>query len=90
MTDQISLEDELLVSLAVFLPYVGPQPADHQNGIALADALRHMLGQVRKQATSIQVVLPSLHPAFVLMRGVQANLNADTVPLPRVSTSVPA
>jgi hypothetical protein len=46
--------------------------------------------KVRKQATSIQVVLPSLHPAFVLMRGVQANLNADTVPLPRVSTSVPA
>ena len=40
--------------------------------------------------TSIQVVLPSAHPLLVLTRGVQASLNADTVPLPRISTSDPA
>src|SRR4029450_2638352 len=44
----------------------------------------------RKQLTSIQVVLPSPQPLLVLTRGVHASLNADTVPLPRISTSAPA
>ena len=54
--------------------------SDHQNRIALCAHVSapHAGAKVRKQATSIRVVLPSLHPAFVLMRGVQANLNADT------------
>ena len=44
----------------------------------------------RKQVTSIQVVLPSLYsPPLPRTRGVQASRNAVTVPLPRMSTSVP-
>src|SRR5688500_17280191 len=45
---------------------------------------------VRKQLTSIQVVLPSPYsPPLPFTRGVQATRKADTAPPQRISTAVP-
>jgi hypothetical protein len=90
MTDHVRLQHQALVGLTILLPDVGAQLADNHHWIALRTLAATCSASKRKQLTSIQVVLPSAQPLLVLTRGVQASLNADTVPLPRISTSDPA
>ena len=90
MTDHVSLQDQALVGLTVFLPDIGPQLADNITGSPLRTLAATCSASKRKQLTSIQIVLPS--PShLVLTRGVQASLKAETVrchgPPPRIRRS---